>query len=195
MEEIETIIRFVSDLTHSPFQQREPFSSYSVGRSKWFIGCPDAYYAAKSPYLTEVWSDKEDNIWLESMELGTTTEWAEKLHSDRLLPKLRKMDLTNFGNPEVRNEFGKTFPRVLRRLNGYEKVVAKVASDSGIHLKIRYDAEKTIVGFDIGAKIEAKGLDLESTLERIRSAAEVLRKAYDEITEYDDAWFNKRMPM
>ena len=195
MGEVETIVRFVSDLTHSPFQVREPFLSYSIGKSKWFIGCPDAYYAARAPYLTEVWADKEDNIWLESMELGNTIEWTEQLQSERLLPKLQKMDLTDFAKPEVRKEFGKTFPRVLKRLNGYESVVARVSLESGIHLEIRYDAEKTIVGFNIGAKILVKGLDLQSKLEKIRAAAEALRKACDGIDEYDDARFNNRIPM
>jgi hypothetical protein len=193
MDEVETIRKFVSDLTHSPFETREPFLSYSIGNSRWFIGCLDAYYATRAPYLTNVWADKEDNIWLESTMLGNNIEWADQEYDERTRSKVWSLNLTNFAKPEVKKEFGKLVPRVLKRLEGYERILSEVSSETHVSLEMKYDAKEHIVTFQIGAKIEAKNLDLKSNLATIKSAAEALRIAYDRITEYDNAVFSGRI--
>jgi hypothetical protein len=193
MEEVELIRKFVSDLTHVSFESREPYTSYSIGVSKWYIGCLNAYYAVRAPYLTDAWADKDDNIWLESTMLGNNIEWANQEYNERTRSRVRKLNLTNFAKPEVKKEFGKLVPRVLKRLEGYERILFEVSSQTHVHLEMKYDAKEHIVTFQIGAKIESQGLDLDTKLGKIKTAAEALRIAYDRIAKYEEAVFSGRI--
>ena len=91
------------------------------------------------------------------------------------------MDLTNLSEPHVRNEFGRKFPAVFELLETYETIAKRFSKKTGTRLNIVYYGEVGFATFQLGAKIESRGLDIPRKLQQVEIAVSSLKKAYAEI--------------
>jgi hypothetical protein len=132
-----------------------------------------------------VWENEADEIWTESSPLGDTMRWIEADYGEEGCIEAKKaIDFTSFDS-EIRKRLWDKFPFVEARLVGYEKALAKISSKRGLQLRIRYETSKKIVFFYMVAIIDARGLDLQSKIERIRINIEALKEALREIGKFE----------
>jgi hypothetical protein len=85
------------------------------------------------------------------------------------------MDFTDFN--AARKKFARHFPLVDECLREYEKILADVSMKHGVTLQMRYDGGDGGAVFYMDAKIDGKGLDLKSKLEKIRLNVAALKEA------------------
>ena len=134
-----------------------------------------------------IWADKETcEINLESVELGGSYTWVEDAYGEKGVIALSKMNLANFANSDVREVFGKRFPRVRKRLEMYARIIASVSSKTSVPMRMVYEElSERIVEFRIGAIVDARGANLDSKKSRIEAAIAALKVSFDKIREYE----------
>ena len=89
------------------------------------------------------------------------------------------MDLSKFDDPSMRKQFGKRFPKVARRLERCERILAGLSSEHRASLRIRYDGGKGGAVFYLQSKSQAG--DVDSELAQIKKNAAALKAAIKEI--------------
>lgn len=126
-------------------------------------------------------------IHLESVELGSSYTWVEEAYGERGVIALGKLNLTGFAERgDVRKMFGKRFPKVRKRLEISEKIVAAVSAKIDVPMRLVYEEVTTqLVEFRIGAIVDGRGLDFDSKKARVETAINALKESYDDIVKYE----------
>jgi hypothetical protein len=176
----------MSVFTGASFEIMEPRPGFPPdGLSvRWFIMAPELEGMARTAHANAVWEDNDGNIWIESTSLGDTTDWIEEAYGEQGGINVVKMDLRNFAEETVKRSFAEKFPVIDERLRRYEAMLARVSSERGASLQIRYDGGEGIVSFYMDARIKGSGLALEQKLEKIALNVKALKEARERIAEY-----------
>ena len=96
-----------------------------------------------------------------------------------------QVNLSKFDDSTLRKQFGKRFPRVARRLELCERVLADLSSKHRTSLRIRYEGGKGGAVFYLQSKFQAG--DLDSEIPKIKKSAAALKAA---IKEIEKLWEN-----
>jgi hypothetical protein len=173
-------------ITGMHFEIREPdrLDLDHFGTARWFVTCREVTEARKIPYVNIAWADRDDVIWLESVEIGDTLEWIFQHYGDAGVARVKKMDLMDFPSVRAREELGNQFPKVIRRLEMYEEFLKNLSAKHGVQLEMRYQSSKETASVRLAAKITAEN-ELRSVLSEIRRAVKALSEAYDNICKYE----------
>jgi hypothetical protein len=188
LSEAKAISEFLTKRMKIKFEQTKPVEQYPPGeRLDWVVRYADAADVKISPYFNMIWADKETNaINLESVELGSSYTWVEDAYGEKGVIAFTKMNLANFANGDARELFEKRFPRVGKRLEMYERIIADVSSKTNVAVRMVYEeVSERIVEFRIGATVDARGLDFDSKKSRIEAAIAALKVSFDKIREYE----------
>jgi len=188
LSEAEAISEFLTKRMKIKFEQTKPVERYPPAeRLDWVVRYTDGADVKISPYFNMIWADKETGaINLESVELGSSYTWVEDAYGEKGAIALSKMNLANFANGDTRELFGKRFPRVRKRLEAYERIIADVSSKTSVPMRIVYEElSERIVEFRIGAIVDARGVNLDSKKSRIEAAIAALKVSFDKIREYE----------
>ena len=150
----------------------------STGKVDWLVGCVDLENASKAFHVDSVWREDGDII-IETESIGSAGEWVEWDYGEKAVGELLKMDLSKFDDPSLRKQFGKRFPRVARRLELCERVLAGLSSKHHTSLRIRYDGGKGGAVFYLQSK--SKAGEVDSEVSEIKKSAAALKAAIKEI--------------
>jgi hypothetical protein len=182
----------ISRLTKARFEVSDP-GSYPVARSdlQWFIWCPEVVEMKEIPHVNAIWTDKEDNLFLESMPIGNTSAWIEELYGEAGVRKTLTMDLSGFDNLDSRQKFVEVLPLLRDRLDNHERVVSEMSSKWGVNLRIRYFGRKGIATGRLRAFITAPNTDAEIA-NKLEVAVGALKDAFTAIDEYEGKRSNMR---
>ena len=178
--EPEAIAVELSKTTGALFKVLNPTPEFppSTRKVDWLVGCVDLENASKAFHVDSVW--KEDGeIVVETESIGSAGEWVEWDYGEKAVGELLKMDLSKFDDPSLRKQFGKRFPRVARRLERCERIIASLSSKHHTSLRIRYDGDKGIAVFYLQSRSQAG--DVDSEISQIKKSAAALKAAIKEI--------------
>ena len=150
----------------------------STGKVDWLVGCVDLENASKAFHVDSVWKEDGD-IFIETESRWSASEWVEWNYGEKAVGELLKMDLSKFDDPSQRKQFGKRFPRVARRLELCERVIADLSSKHHTSLQIRYDGGKGGAVFYLQSKSQAGSVNSE--IAQIKNDAAALKAAIKEI--------------
>ena len=152
------------------------------GKARWFAVCREVTEARETPYVRIAWADRDNAIWLESVEIGDSLDWIYQHYGDAGVARVKKMNLMDFPSLRAREELGNQFPKVMRRLEKYEEFLKNPSAKYGVQLEMRYQSSKETTSFRLAAKLAAKD-GVQSALSEIRRATEALSEAYDNICD------------
>jgi hypothetical protein len=180
MNEAERIREAVSELTGARFEIRETSALPAVfARAVWFMRCREITQASKIPYVNCLW--REGNaIRIESLTMGNASQWIEQTYGEEAVYPIVGADMTEFGSAVFRNEFLKPFPKVKKKLDGYEQVLKRVSKEYGTKLEIRYEGRKGLASFFLDAVVDWNPSDIKSELKAIATAIDGLKEAYQQ---------------
>ena len=178
--EPEAIARELSRTVGAKFKVHEPTAEFppSASRVDWVVRCVDLANAPKAFHVDAVWKEGQD-IFVETRSIGSTSEWVETDYGEKAAGRALRMDLTNFDSPQLREHFGKQFPKVAGRLEKYERLLTEVSSKYDANLRIRYDGGKGIAVFYLQSRSQAGSVDSE--IAQIKKSAAALKAAIKEI--------------
>ncbi len=184
-EEVEAIRNALSGMTKATFEISKPKPGESDpvhgNKIEWYIFCSDATYHSQTVHVQGVWADIEGNIWLASSILGLASDWVKEKYGEQGSLKLMRMRPHDFSNPRFRTEFRKEFPAAMNAFEMYNLIVSRISLRRNVRLHMRYDGSEAETTLTLGAKIEAKGMDLQSKLNEIEKNVHALKEAYVEI--------------
>jgi len=178
--EPEAIAVELSKTTGALFKVLNPTPQFppSTGNVDWLVGCADLENAPKAFHVDSVWKEGGD-IFIETRSIGSASEWVEWDYGEKAVGEVLKMDLSKFHDPSLRKQFGKRFPKVARRLERCERILAGLSSEHRASLRIRYDGGKGGAVFYLQSKSQAG--DVDSELAQIKKNAAALKAAIKEI--------------
>ena len=183
-EEANVLCQIMSKLTNAKYEIRSAVSNFPPEDYEgWYVFAPKLEELRKTAPVTKIWEGKEGNIYIESTYLGDTGEWVEAEYGERGAIAAFNLDYSDFD--ATRKILAEKFPLVEQSLKDYEKIVAETASKHNVNLRIRYDTGKGGAIFYLNAKIEAKGLDSQSRIDKIRLNVEAMKEAWRSIERYD----------
>jgi hypothetical protein len=187
MEEAEAVCDAMNDWTGAEYDVMPPKFSYRGYNSwVWFVLAEFVPKSGLTDHANALWKDESGVVWIESIRVGDTINWVELDYGEEGVGESLEMDLTDFSKPEVRREFGNHFPVVYDYITKYEKILAEVSSNEGVSLQMKYRGEKGAAFFYMDAKIETRGLDLDSVLDEIGLNIDALAKALAMIDDYEE---------
>ena len=175
--------KYVSLLMAKDFQQYNP-GRYPIptDRVSWFMQATFAK-GVQTPYVQTIWAEIDDTLHIETELLGDTIDMTEWMYGDESLYERGSMDLTGFDRIEGRSEYAKKFPRVVGRLNSYERFASKLAEKLDVDMRVRVSGMKGIASFWLGAKFGTSGMPTPLILHHIDRNVAALREAFYEIAE------------
>jgi len=184
--DVAAVSRYLSALAGGEFRLAEvrdyPIAKDRVKTFMYFDG--DARAASKTPYLHVVWIDNDELIHVETQRLGNTSDTTEWMYGEKALYDFAKMDLTGFEKKSVREEYGRKFPKVVRRLEIYRKYAARLSERLDVNLELLFHGTKGgLASFRLEAKFDTKGLSTKALLQELDRNIEALKHAYYEIAE------------
>lgn len=184
-QSLEIIRNTISKLTGARYEIRKATSKFPPpsDSAPWYVFAPELMELSKTAHATTIWEDNNGNIYVESNFLGDTWKWVESDYGEEGAIAAGKMDFTDFAG--VRKAFAELFPSVDECLREYENILTEVSSKGGVRLQMRYDQGKGGAVFYMNAKIDAKGLDLQSKLGKIKLNVDALKEASDRINEHE----------
>ena len=186
MNEVEAVSERMSSLTKSPFKVEAPERNnplYDSKNLRWFVICPYVEYHNQTAHAQVVWEDNQDNLWLESSILGFVSDWIKRDYGEEAVVKFMNMESHDFSNPQFRQRLAKKFPATMSRFSRYNSIASEVSSRRHVQLRMRYDSSDKVAMITMGAKIEIKGMDLQSKLKAIETNVRALKETYQEITD------------
>jgi len=134
--ELDLVRKYVSLLMAKDFRQcnpgRYPIPTERVG---WFIQA--TFAKVQTPYVQTIWAEIDDMLHIETELLGDTIDMTEWMYGSESLYERGSMDLTGFDRIEGRSEYAKKFPRVVGRLNSYERFASRLAEKLGVDMRVR----------------------------------------------------------
>jgi hypothetical protein len=184
MIEVDTIAKYLSVLTGGPFRLGD-VGKFPVRKEKvkTFLWYQDARAVANKPYVHVVWMEQDDTIHIETERLGNTSDTTEWMYGDKALYDFVKMDFTGFEKAEVREEYAKKFPRVVKRLETYERLVSKMSAKLGVQMELLFHGSKGLASFRVEVRFETRGMAMPLVLHEIDRSVAALKKVFYEIAE------------
>ncbi len=188
-EEAEMIREAISRFTKTEYEFSEPLQGFPSPEKDvvWLIISPFQLAERVDSPAPFIWEDKSGILHVESVQLGNTIEWVEQTYGEKGAIKVSSMAL-DFSKPKSREEFKKLFPTAYRRLSDYEKILAEVSSMRATSLSMNYERNQNMVSFYAVATFDARGLDTQTKIERIKLTIEAIREALDRIDKLDAEW-------
>ena len=182
MLELDVVRKYVSLLMAKDFQQYNP-GRYPIPKEsvRWFMQA--TFAKVQTPYVQTIWAEIDDTLHIETELLGDTIDMTEWMYGDESLYERGSMDLTGFDRIEGRSEYAKKFPRVVGRLNSYERFASKLAEKLDVDMRVRVSGMKGIASFWLGAKFGTSGMPTPLILHHIDRNVAALREAFYEIAE------------
>ena len=148
------------------------------GMAQWMVQSADFDPTGKTLHVDAVW--KEESILIvESRGVGSIGEWTSWDYGESAVGKLRKMDFTSIGNPEVKEALFRQFPKLKARIEVCESTLERLSAVHQVPLRIRYDGRKGGAILYLQALLKAG--DLPSEIAQIRVAEAALRASVEEI--------------
>lgn len=174
-------------ITGIRFEIREPdpCDSDHFELARWFMVCREITEARKIPQVNVAWADRDNVIWLESVEIGDSLEWIYQHYGDVGVARVKEINLMGFQSLRTREELGYHFPKVMRRLQTYDKFLKNASEKHGmVPLEMRYQSGKERISFRLAAKIVTSSAG-QSLFSEIRRGVGALSEAYDNICRYE----------
>lgn len=175
--ESSAVKELMTRLTGAPYEVSEPPNNFH-GRPRWFVWCPDLYYASKSAHVWAIWLGYDNNLRLESADFGNTSNWVEWSYGEEGAIKSMKFDYRYSAEEVVRNVLAREFPIVGQRLKQWDQIIAKVSLEKRVGLGLIFEGTERMAWFKIGAVVAWKP-DWRSNEESIEGAAKALKETYD----------------
>jgi hypothetical protein len=184
MIDADVVSRYLSVLTGGRFRQGA-VGGYPIPeeRVKWFLWSTYDRGVAAMPYVHVAWMGVDETLHMETERLGNTSDTTEWVYGEKALYEFVKMDLTGFDREEVRAEYAKKFPIVVRRLETYKRLAAKESVKSGVQMELLFHGGKGLADFRLRASFWTSKMDTSRTLHEIDRNIAALRKVYYEIAE------------
>ena len=145
-------------------------------------GCLEITQANKIPYVSSLWREGNE-VRIESLTIGNTSQWIEQYYGEEAMYTVVGTDLADFEFADFRNSFLKPFPKIKRKIDGYEQVIRDVANKHNVRLEIRYEGSEGLASLYLDAVVIPNPQDIKSELKAISSAIEALEEAYGQIDE------------
>ncbi len=160
MLELDFVRKYLSLLTGKDFRKYNP-GHYPIptDRVRWFVQGMFAKGVMETPYVHTIWAEVDDTLHIESEPLGDTIDVTEWMYGDESLFERGRFDLTGFERIEGRSEYAKRFPRVVGRLNSYEKFASKLGAKLGVDMRLLFSGDKGIASFRLDAKFGTNGMN------------------------------------
>jgi len=182
MIDVEAVSGYLSALKGAKFLKGEANYPTQV-QVRAFFYSSDTRADARTPYLDVAWIDIEDGVHIETLRLGNTSDTTEWMYGDKSLYEFVKMDLTGFENASARQEYAQKFPRVVRRLESYQRYVMKMSTELGVQMELVLRGAKGIASFWLACQFDGKGLSTPALLRETDRNVAALRQVYYEIAK------------
>ena len=181
-EEAKTIQEVLQSLTGAPYRiaSREEDKLFLEGGKKWFVWCDDLAYTKETNHLEAAWKDAEGVIWFQTAEIVDMIRLVENLYGEEgasRMPSPPRMPPSRGIPTEVAG-----YPNVVRLLERYQDLVAKIARKTGTHLRLRYDGEPGVTSVRVCMSTSFDAFDAIATTEVVEQVVPILKEVYDEIT-------------
>ena len=173
----------VSCLTRADFEVTDA-KDYLPGVSwqpEWLLACLEITQANRLQHLNMLWKEK-GMIWMQSLELGNTSQWIEQDYGEEGVISLLGANLANFGDRKFRNKLLKPFPSTKRRIDLQEDVVRRVAERDHVKMEVRYIGGKGLVTFYLDAIVDASKGDIEAELGAIEKGLHSMKEAWKQVS-------------
>jgi hypothetical protein len=179
----EALSQIMAKLTKLRYKARDALPQFPPpgDQSAWYLltlGEP-----SEVAYAQTIWMDKDNRIRIESMELGTTTQWIIGDYGEEGAVAATKLDYPDLQS--TRKILAENFPREARRLDAYQEILDDISAKYGIHLELRCEGGKVAAAFYMGATVETKDPDEEEKTERIKRNLKGLKEAWKRMGEYE----------
>lgn len=184
MVDIDTVSRYLGVLTGGKFAPGVA-RGFPVPKEKtqWSLWSRDGRALAKMPYVNVAWMEDDGTLHIDTEPLGNTSDTTEWMYGDKALFEFVNMDLTGFENEKVRAEYAKKFPKVVRRLETYQRLVAKESSKRGVQMDLVFHGGKGLASFHLSARFGTNKLSTPLVLHEIDRSVAALKKVYYEMVE------------
>jgi len=186
LESAEEIRQLVSELTKSTFKltssDRYPVPSENV---KWFMWCPEITEMREIPYLNVVWADKDDNIYLDSMPIGNTTNWVARDYGEKAAQDAMDLDFSDY--PIAISKLEHSFPLVGSRISTLEEIVKEISAKTGLSIEVFHYGRKGRATLRLRGRVSAGDSSGSSSsldrMNKIRQSVDALKEAWERVRD------------
>lgn len=183
ISDVENVRNVLSSFTKAPFRVTDPESDRLRLRENatWEVACLDLAYAEQTAHLDKAWKDKDGLIWFETTDIADMIGLVEREYGEKGVTRMPDAEV-GVPPPQTVPKEVAGFPRVVRVLERYEKIVADINKMRGVSLRLLYDggAGLTTVRIAIPATNfnEYGWSDTQITVE---SVSKILKEAYEAV--------------
>ena len=178
-DEPQKIVLQLTELLGATYKVFQPTKKFPPGgKADWMIQSADLEKAHNTFHFDSLWKE-DQQIIVETRDVASIEEWVLWDYGESGHARLHGMDLTDFGNPEVKKTLLERFPKLEVRVSRFESALALLSSEHRIPLRIRYDGGKGIAILYLQAVLSAG--DSSHEADEIRRGEAVLRAAGKEV--------------
>lgn len=186
MTECETIGSAISNFTGALYEVREPSPTFPRSKSKvtWLLVSPIPVKERTKAVAPFIWEAEDGILSVESIQLADSAEWIYGMYGERGAAKAQDIE-REYSKREIKAVLKKHFPRVHKRALQYEKILSGVSTKTGVSLEMEYDRNRFIITLYAVARIEARNLDTQAKIERIKLSIDAIKEALLEVDKYE----------
>jgi len=182
-EEAYSLRDLISKVTGMEYGIREALPDFPppADHATWYLLGREFRLPKGVPYANVLWEDAAGNIFIQSIEIGESTDWIGPIYGEEGIIAALRMD---YSTPDRgRRAFAKRFPAVEKRISSYEDIISRISLKHRASLSLRWDGEIGSGTFRIEAKISEDGRTEKE--DAMKQNVEALKEAWKEIARYD----------
>ncbi len=179
--EAEIAREVLSELNKAPYTITPPrLERHISGKPKWFVSCLDAAFHAKTRHAKSVWADTHGEVWIDSADLGNTTDWVEDFYGEKGAVRSMEIDYRNLSMADIQSRL-ESFTKVLDLIGAWVGISKQVQQNSGVEVELLSDGGNGVAWFFLRARVNRNS---EKSLgNSIGRTSKALKKAYDIMLE------------
>jgi len=190
-EEARLIRDAMSKITGAKYEIRDVLPKF---RSRfydqvWYVLASQLEQTKLTAFAHTAWEDPNRHVNLQSMSIGSTTEWTEYLYGEEALDAVMKLGSEDFQT--VKKELSKRYPKIGKRLDKIEGILTDVSSKHRVGLYLRGVGGDESTALFIEARFEIRVSNSADFEKALKQAVLALKDAWDRIANAKAGWLKK----
>ncbi len=187
MKELQLVREEMNKLTGATFDEQQPVKGFRPDgeRLQWYLRCPYLEQVDQMYHANSIWKSSDGRICIQSMSLGNYLDWVERDYGEEGGIKAMGIDFAGFNHEDTKKLLAKEFPLVELRIAEYQRIAIDSSKNSGIPLRLSFDAKRNNVYYYLYGEFDARNQSLQSRLDKIAVCVKTLQRSVERINNYE----------